>query len=167
MFKILKGIIRYSVKRDDAIRIFIILSSYVKENSTYDMEGCGNSLHFILLNSFSLVFKSEDLGSLKMCFSLMMTARDLIVSPSWNFSLEALNHSLMVYGDIWNVLEVIEIEGGCKDWPRSNRLMAPWKEEQSICVLGRATWGPSENVGIDKPHRELSAETKLARTLGS
>ena len=82
MFKILKGIIRYSVKRDDAIRIFIILSSYVKENSTYDMEGCGNSLHFILLNSFSLVFKSEDLGSLKMCFSLMMTARDLIVSPS-------------------------------------------------------------------------------------
>ena len=71
-----KGIIRYSVKRNDAIRIFIILSSYVKENSTYDMEGCGNSLHFILLNTFSLVFKSEDLGSLKMCFSLMMTARD-------------------------------------------------------------------------------------------
>ena len=46
---------------------------------------------------------------------------------------------MMVYEDIWNVLEVIEIEGGCKDWPRSNRLMAPWKEEQSICVLGRAT----------------------------
>lgn len=96
-----------------------------------------------------------------------MTARDLIVSPSWNFSLEALNPSVMVYGDIWNVLEVIEIEGGCKDWPQSNRLMAPWKEEQSICVPGRAMWGPSENMDIDKPHRELSAETKLARTLGS
>ena len=40
----------------------------------------------------------------------MMTARDLIVSPSWNFALEALNPSVMVYGDIWNVLEVIEIK---------------------------------------------------------
>ena len=142
MFKILKGIIRYSVKRNEAIRIFIILSSYVKENSIYDMEGCGNSLHFILLNSFSLVFKSEDLGSLNMCFSLMMTARDLIVSPSWNFSLEALNPSVMVYGDIWNVLEVIKIEGGCKDWPKSNRTKWPHGKRSGVSVYQE---GPRED----------------------
>ena len=31
----------------------------------------------------------------------------------------------MICGDIWNLLDIVKIEGVCKDWPKSNRTNGP------------------------------------------